>query len=201
MEIFHYTINFFIGSFAFLRMKALLTNRLFNLAHGTREMANEIVELSLQSRNNYTEKSLSGDRCVRVPEYLDWKLARYKFCICCFNFRKRFSLYMKILDLGYENVEGDMDVIRFIRRLRMHGISMNFLQSTSHVYSSAWLAYKRPLRKEEKKITNTDNIREKWKDIENLTSEDLFLVGLVKKYCELQKDNKRQNVFKKLFDR
>ena len=65
-----------------------------------------------------------------------------------------------------------MDIIRFIRRLKMHGVSMNFLQKTSHVYSSAWLAYKRPLRfiEKDREIKEKESIREKWKDIENLST-------------------------------
>jgi len=49
------------------------------------------------------------------------------------------------VELGAVNFLGDFDIIRFVRRKRMHGFGLNFLLNHIVRNNSARLAFSRPL--------------------------------------------------------
>ena len=68
----------------------------------------------------------------------------FKVFFCCKS--KEFIEYDKIVGLGMSNFKTDMDLIRTIRRKRMHGFGVNFILPKSLRSNSARLAFSRPLR-------------------------------------------------------
>ena len=82
--------------------------------------------------------------------------------------------------MGEENLTADLDMIRFIRRKRMHGFGLHFMLGNSLRNLSARLAFSRPLSKETLPDaiagdpTDIKMIEDKWHYIEHLHKRDLF---------------------------
>ena len=80
--------------------------------------------------DNPTQTRPNENLELDVPFWLDWEYLRYLFysCCCfCFGKGKRFHDYLKVMRNGMVHINTDMDIIRFIRRLRMHGNGLQFV--------------------------------------------------------------------------
>ena len=86
----------------------------------------------------------NGDIEVGVPYFLDWEFFSFKVCFCCRS--REFEEYNKVVDLGMSNFKLDMDLVKTIRRNRMHGFGLNFILQKSFRSNSARLAFSRPLK-------------------------------------------------------
>lgn len=109
--------------------------------------------------------------------------------ICCCCRKRSFAHYAEVVDLGTQNFTADMDLVRFLRRARMHGFGLHFLLDEKFRSLSARLAFSRPLMEVEvietllNDPTDINTIRDKWYHIENLKTSDRFLLALFKKYA------------------
>lgn len=61
-----------------------------------------------------------------VSQFLGVEYLCYKVCG---RGGKSFKEYLNASNLGYCDVTADMDIVRFIRRLRIHGVGLNYLLS------------------------------------------------------------------------
>ena len=86
-----------------------------------------------------------------------------------------------------------LDIVRFVRRVRMHGFALHLNLNTSLRNNSARLAFSRPL-KDLDQIRNIkpgvdpmdiSTITEKYAYIESLDSRDVFAIGFFKRYGKL----------------
>jgi hypothetical protein len=117
----------------------------------------------------------NGDIEIDVPTKLDWSLLFYFLCCCR---KKKFRAYRMISELGSQNLVADMDLIRFVRRQRMHGFGIHFGLNKPLRALSARLAFSRPIREDPdeelflKDTTNLNEIDDKWYFIENLQKSD-----------------------------
>jgi hypothetical protein len=108
---------------------------------------------------------------------------------CCKN--KQYQAYDTAVELGKKNLEPHLDLVRFIRRIRMHGIGHHFVLGTSLRGLSARMAFSRPLQNidmtEMKEIDPTDinQVSEKFAAIECLTKTDKFAIALFKRYGQV----------------
>jgi len=106
-------------------------------------MEKNLAKKKLQYRNN-------GEIEVDVPVWLDWEMLRYRVCWCvCRDRNKTVKLYEEIIDLGHENFFENLDIVRVIRRTRLHGIGLHFLLDKIMRNLSARLAFSVPLRSKE----------------------------------------------------
>ena len=62
----------FVGQFSRLRMKALLTNRLFYSSHATRSLESDF-DISRNKTANKLREKRSGEKEIDVPFLLDWE--------------------------------------------------------------------------------------------------------------------------------
>jgi len=60
------------------------------------------------------------------PAYWEYKFFLNEFMICCCK-RKSYKKYMKTLEKAATDVDRTMDLVRFLRRVRMHGIILTIL--------------------------------------------------------------------------
>jgi hypothetical protein len=96
----------FVKPFAYLRLRALLTNRLYHLQPS-------------QCDKTFATSRPNKEFEVVVPYLLDWTYLRYLVIhhIC----RKReetkgFGRYRENIMLGTKNTEKELDIVNFIRR-------------------------------------------------------------------------------------
>ena len=74
------------------------------------------------------EPSLIGQEHVQVPVWLDWKHLRYRLCLhVCRQKNKRYAVYNKLIELGFDTFNEDMDIIRMIRRQRLYCSGLHYL--------------------------------------------------------------------------
>ena len=107
-------------------MEALLTNRLFHVSQDSAELIDDIQKAVPHGEvTNKLSTRPNGDIEVGVPRYLDWEYMAFKVCCCCRS--REFTEYNKVVNLGNSNFKLDMDVVRTIRRFRMHGFGLNFI--------------------------------------------------------------------------
>jgi len=62
---------------------------------------------------------------------------------------KTAKLYSEIIQLGHDNFIANLDIVRVIRRTRLHGIGLHFLLNKIMRNLSARLAFSVPLRTKE----------------------------------------------------
>jgi hypothetical protein len=100
----------------------------------------------------------NGDIEVNVPYFLDWEYFIYWVFFCCRS--KEFKEYDKVVTLGMSNFKLDMDLIKTIRRNRMHGFGLNFILQKSFRSNAARLAFSRPLKENYEIVTRSNHLRE-----------------------------------------
>jgi hypothetical protein len=101
--------------------------------------------------------------------------------------------FKEALEMGSKAFTQDLDVVRFVRRIRMHGFGLHFLLGPSDRANAATLAFSRPIlannHDDEYKAVKRDNditvIKDKWYYIENLERKDKFLIAFFKRFSIL----------------
>ena len=88
----------------------------------------------------------NGEVEIDVPYYLEFSQLYHILCKCDRKASKKYHLYSKIVDMGEDNLKADLDMVRFIRRKRMHGFGLHFILGNSLRNLSARLSFSRPLR-------------------------------------------------------
>ena len=114
IEILFYSLRLFLLPFSAIQMRALLTNRLYHIAQGTHETHKGLMD-------NVPNSNLQ----ISIPPYLDLAYLRYKFACCMAS--ERFRKFKKVLHHAHISTSMDLDVVRLVRRLRMHGFALHFL--------------------------------------------------------------------------
>jgi hypothetical protein len=56
------------------------------------------------------------------------------------------TLYKEVVELGDANFQANLDIVRLIRRTRLHGIGLHFLMKKTLRNLAARLAFSVPLR-------------------------------------------------------
>jgi len=122
----------------------------------------------------------NGEVEVNVPAWLDWELLRYKmFCCFCKRRNQTVKLYKDIVNLGHKNFMENLDIVRFIRRTRLHGIGLHYLLNKTMRNLTARLAFSVPLQEfPDKVLTDPSDFHsikgEPFYYIANLQQEDYF---------------------------
>ena len=138
-----------------LKIKALLTSRLFHLHDDDGWIQTKINTLyegfpdaQRKSSMLFFENERKRTR-INVPLFLDWLhlsvLVQQCFC------RKRarvtgYKSYRLFSEISGESVSRDLDLIRMIRAKRMHGFGLGLLMDETVLKNSSALAYTRPIR-------------------------------------------------------
>jgi hypothetical protein len=131
LEILQIIFGTFTMYFSGLRLKAFLTNRLFVLGQSERNanMRNSMLIPTKDLKKNNLLKNTDGTIRVDVPFFLDLQdLVFFLLPPCCCRKQKmRFAEYSKVVGRGYDDVVADLDIVRIVRRLRMHGVGLIYL--------------------------------------------------------------------------
>lgn len=89
-----------------------------------------------------------------------------------------------------DKVTQQLDVVRQIRRIRMHGIGLHYILKTSERAGAARMSFSRPLREEEEKSgseeENSDwnELNDKWAHIDLIDPREKFKIALFKRYSK-----------------
>lgn len=153
----------FFGVFAYpfstMRMKALLTNRLHHVPD------DQVGSLDALKEQGAVKQRGTGEIEVGVPMWLDWQYCRYYLACCCQQRSRNKSMrqYSEIIELGHQNFQMNLDIVRVIRRSRLHAIGLHFLLNKVDRNLSARLAFSTPLRSieelEEGKLVDPSDVR------------------------------------------
>jgi len=137
-----------IGGFSVINSQALITNTLFKTKKQT---------------------------IIPVPEHLEAKFA-WNSVFCCYKLPE-LATYNKKLEYVETYMDKQLDLIHFIRRLRMHGIALtSLLDRSERNYISAL--------QEKIEIEDDPISKEKpaWNDIEKLSYRERIAVGVFSRH-------------------
>jgi len=95
------------------------------------------------------------------------------------------------LDQADEDVNKDLDLVMFMRRIKMHGLGLTILlKSDNHAFLSSF-SRKKNIE------TLTEGPRKHWNEIESLTYSDRIAAGFFARYKEMEADDDRDRWFDK----
>jgi hypothetical protein len=126
---------------------------------------------------NYKTK-IEGHQIIPIPEYLELKFILFK---CCFCFRSaKFKHYMETMDEVGEDLQTHMDLITFMRRIRMHGFALTvMLNKTYRIFTAS-----RSKRKALESITIKTN-NKNWNKYEDLSYRERIEAGIFKRFMDV----------------
>jgi len=127
----------------------------------------------------------NGEYHIKVSKFLEWEslLMSCNLFSKCLRKRTVIPEYLGLLDKGKELHVDSMDIIKFMRRQRMHGIGLLFSMSRRYRIAASNRAMRKPL-KDGLEIFRAED---KWEQIEDITRRDIFMVALHKKFKLLSK--------------
>ena len=97
LEILLIACSSFASSFAVLRIKALVSSRMFRLSAENRQSIFGRVDLSEKQLNDHNlNKSATGEILIGIPRYLTWKYIKH-FCCCQCHKKSNFAQYKQII--------------------------------------------------------------------------------------------------------
>ena len=117
--------------FAMVQLQSLISNKLFYLSSQTVE---ELILNIGDHKPDWTkieahrlERNNLGQLKINIPKflplhYLKWKVLQ---AICQQN-KSNFGAYQHLIKRGYSDFIRDTDIIRLVRRLRMHGVGLKY---------------------------------------------------------------------------
>ena len=84
-------------SFSILRIKAIVTSRMFRLsAENTKAIFGQANLSEKQVTNHYLKKSSTGEITIGVPHYLIWEYIKHLCCRLCLK-NRNFTEYEEII--------------------------------------------------------------------------------------------------------
>ena len=138
----------------------------------------------------------NGQIELKVPYFLDWVYLRFLvqtlICSCTKRYpNRKFRLYKELSEVGYQNFVSNLDIVRVIRRLRLHGTALHFLLGKTMRNMTGELAFSKPLMTKRDIIPYAEDPSEitaiegePWYYIENLGKEELFKLAFFKKFIQ-----------------
>jgi hypothetical protein len=132
-ELLQLTVGWFLFRLSAMRLNALMINRLYHISTGDKDMNNLVDEMleAAGKKSNKIIKRPNGDIALGVPRFIGCELIIYKCLFCCKNAVPGMKEYEKAIDIGSKSFTQDLDVVRFVRRFRMHGYGLHFLLGAS----------------------------------------------------------------------
>jgi hypothetical protein len=179
VDILRLIFSFLVASFADQRIIAILTNRLYHISARSKEITDKMPHAEF---TNKLRTRPSGDVEIAVPFFLDLETFLYK--LTC-KHSKSHRAYDEALSLGKQNLFNELDVIRYIKRSRMHGIGLNFLLTSSLRTISGRLAFSKPLNPASivaQDPTDLNEIPDPWLYIEDIKFADRLKFAFYKRY-------------------
>jgi hypothetical protein len=93
-----------VRKFPEIRLKALITSRLYHGSHELQTKVSEadgIFKVKKGDKSDKIHQRLNGDIALSVPVFLDWQLFLSKLCCCCKT--NQFKVYHKSLEVGFSS--------------------------------------------------------------------------------------------------
>ena len=84
-------------------------------------------------------KRTNGDLEIDIPPRLG--VESIKYYVCCYFRWKRFRKWREAVELAEEKISKEMDLLKFIRRTRMHGYALTLLADKATRNTAAMLAF------------------------------------------------------------
>ena len=67
---------------------------------------------------------------MKSPKFIDLQYLAFFLCFCCCKAQNdRFAKFRRLVHLGNKEIETELDIVRFVRRLRSIGIALFYLTS------------------------------------------------------------------------
>jgi hypothetical protein len=106
---------------------------------------------------------------LEVPKLIDLKTVWFKFFCCCKT--NEYKAFVQTTQHAKPEIIKNLDIVKFIQRLRMHGVALKMLMNKDVRSVSGWFGYKRDLSYAggEMAGTNARNQEEYWDLTENIS--------------------------------
>jgi hypothetical protein len=116
------------SSFGNMYVKAYVSNSLyyFNSSFNIQLFGKSSEPNSAELSALHMEKNKGGSMILSIPSLFG--LRYYRWLFCCKRDPK-FTNYMRLIKLSGNKLDKDLDLVRFIRRLRMHGAGLYYVLS------------------------------------------------------------------------
>ena len=128
--------------FSNLRLQTLITNRLFYVSQQNKSnLLTKCIKDNKIPNNSHHEIRLT------FPKFIDLQYLRFALCRCCCTARnQKFALFRTLVEQGAQDFEGDLDIVRLVRRMRSYGIALYYLTSRKERDLISRMAAFKPLR-------------------------------------------------------
>jgi hypothetical protein len=108
----------------------------------------------------------AGDLTIDKPFNIDLEYMRYTFCRCCCKKKNEtFDKYFQIVNQGSNDFKKDLDIIRFVQRMRSTSIALFYLLSSKQRKLVAHMSAFKPLREANEKPGQEETLA--WDTIHN----------------------------------
>jgi hypothetical protein len=163
--------------FARLRLQALLVNRLFYVSQNYKES----FQMKQYSANIFKMNEFN-EVVMKFPTFIDLQYLRFFLCCCCFKDKNsRFVSLKALIHNGSDEITAELDLSRFVRRLRSYSIALHFLISKKQQTIISRMSAYKPLREKDKNH-NLEDKTISWQNIHNQNYQDRFQYNLFHKY-------------------
>jgi len=125
LEILLLACNMIAYSFSIIRIKAIITNRLFRLSAANQQSILRQVDLSEKQLNDYNlKKTATGEILIDVPKNMTPIYIKHLCCSYLCRRKSQFAKYEEIIQHGYLTFDKNLDILFLMRRLKMYSISL-----------------------------------------------------------------------------
>ena len=88
-----------------------------------------------------------NEMVMKFPKYIDLEYVHFFLCFCCYKKKhERFRKIHELIELGSDEISSELDLSRFVRRLRSYGIALYYLTAKKQQELISRMAAFKPLR-------------------------------------------------------
>ena len=121
----------------------------------------------MNAKNLFKENNFE-ETIPKFQKFIDLQYLHYIICYCCCKSKfDRFSKIHSLVKQGSDELEAELDIVRFVRRVRSYGIALYYLTTRQQRIITTRMAAYKPLRNEKYNDTVTS-----WATIHNQNFED-----------------------------
>ena len=96
----------------------------------------------------------------------------------------------------FPEIRYNLDIVRFIQRMRMHGVALRMMMNEDVMKVSGWFGYKRHIKYAQEQIGNEKEVEENedfWDLAEEVGPKERKLYDTVKKIMKIDADNQEED--------
>jgi hypothetical protein len=146
-----------------------------------------------------------NNSAIEIPECFDWHHLKTLLTSCCCCSRcvpKSVREYERKIEGIDDDLDRSLDIISYVKKLRMHGLALSVLLSHTEREVSGFLCDKRDVKhlREERTVDKRGAYKDHhnsrfWYSIEDVSQKEIIFIAFVRKYIELKdRDEKEKSL-------